>query len=208
MFSNINNRPVIWIRPIQARDNKQISNLIHQTFKEFGMGYGADAVEQYKQVDSMFEHYQNPANHGEYYVLSDREGNIYGGGGFSRLRGTKAAEKICELEKFYFSLNLRAQSLGRELLYHVCMAAIEKGYKVGYIESSPVFKAAARLRKSFGFVDCEPQGNTGKQKTASIFMQLQLDKNKLTEIYNKLSLGKLAKNDDTVNHTPQNRSKL
>lgn len=146
----------IVIREIQAFDNKQIEQVIRSCFHEFKIPLEGTA---YSDIETtrMFESYQN-AN--DAYFVVDKQGKVLGGGGVKPLKDYES--EICEIQKMYFSPEIRGKGLGKQLFERCLQAAKDFGYKQCYIESAPQLKAAIHMYESFGFKHIEGAlGNTG-----------------------------------------------
>ena len=146
----------IIIREIQPDDNKQIEAIIRACFHEFKIPLEGTA---YTDVETprMFESYQNPND--IYYVIAQGK-RILGGGGIKPLRDSQS--EICEIQKMYFSPDIRGKGYGK-LLFEKCLEQAKKlGYKQCYLESASQLKAAIHIYESYGFKHLkEALGNTG-----------------------------------------------
>jgi putative acetyltransferase len=105
----------------------------------------------------MYETYQMPR--ASYWVVSDTCG-IWGGGGIAPLVG--ADGRVCELQKMYFSKDLRGLGWGDRLLRMALDRARYLGFESVYLETMPYMKAAQTLYLRHGFRYLEHAlGNTG-----------------------------------------------
>ncbi|MBU3822555.1 GNAT family N-acetyltransferase [Flavobacteriaceae bacterium XHP0103] len=146
----------IVIREIQPNDNKYIEQVIRSCFHEFKIPLEGTA---YSDIETtrMFESYQNP---NDVYFVVDKQGKVLGGGGVKPLRGYES--EICEIQKMYFSPEIRGNGLGKQLFERCLRAAKDLGYKKCYIESAPQLKAAVHLYGKYGFEHLKGAlGNTG-----------------------------------------------
>ena len=116
-------KDTIVIREIQPGDNAQIEQVIRACFHEFkipleGTAYSDD------ETPKMFESYQNS---NDVYFVIEAQGKILGGGGVKPLKDFET--DICEIQKRYFSPEIRGQGYGK-LMFEKCIkAAKELGYK-------------------------------------------------------------------------------
>lgn len=149
-------KDTIVIREIKSEDNVQIEQVIRACFYEFKIPLEGTAYND-PETSHMFEAYQN--DNDIYYVV-EFKGNIYGGCGIKPLKGFR--KDVCEIQKMYFSPEVRGKGLGR-FMFETCLKTAKKmGYKQCYLESAPQLKDAIRLYKSFGFEYIESAlGNTG-----------------------------------------------
>ncbi|WP_100615569.1 GNAT family N-acetyltransferase [Confluentibacter citreus] len=146
----------IIIREIQPEDNRQIEQVIRACFHEFKIPLEGTA---YSDIETakMFESYQN-AN--EVYFVIDVNGKVLGGGGVKPLKDFET--EICEIQKMYFSPEVRGKGFGKQLFERCLKSAKDLGYKQCYIESASQLKAAIHIYESYGFKHIPGAlGNTG-----------------------------------------------
>ncbi len=146
----------ITIREIKKKDNSQVKNLIEIVMTEFGaVGEGFSIVDP--EVKNMYEAYKDDRS--IYYVL-EKNKEIVGGAGISHLVGTSS--QICELKKMYFLPNIRGKGLSSQLITLCLDFAKNSNYKVCYLETLEVMKAANSLYQKFNFKRLKaPLGSTG-----------------------------------------------
>ena len=144
------------IREIKIEDNLQIESVIKSTFKELGLPLEGTAYEDI-ETTRMFESYHEEK---AIYFVIEENGQVKGGGGIKSL-STKD-NTICELQKMYFSNELRGKGYGQKLL-RICLDAAQKmGYKYCYLETLLELKKAIKLYKKNDFKELKrPMGNTG-----------------------------------------------
>ncbi len=144
------------IREIQAEDNLQIESVIKSTFIELGLPLIGTAYEDI-ETTRMFESYQEEKS---IYFVIEQQGVIKGGGGVKLL--SSLDDSICELQKMYFSIDLRGKGYGKKLLNKCLEAAQEMGYKYCYLETLSQLETAVNLYKQNAFKNLDtPLGNTG-----------------------------------------------
>ncbi|OIQ16331.1 GNAT family N-acetyltransferase [Lacinutrix sp. MedPE-SW] len=144
------------IREIEQQDNAALESVIRACFPEFDIPLEGTAFAD-PETKKMFESYQN--SNDVYYVI-DRDGEILGGAGVKPLEGFE--DRVCEIQKMYFSPKVRGKGLGKKLFKKCLEAAKTLGYKQCYIESAPQLKAAIHIYEYFGFKHLNaPLGNTG-----------------------------------------------
>ncbi len=159
------------IRPLQIEDEAAIAQVIRDVSAEHGLtaakGYGVADPE----LDHLFPLYQGAGR--AYWVITDPQGKILGGGGIAPLQGAK--ESVCELQKMYFLPQLRGKGLGRRLVQQALAFARNAGYRSCYLETTAVLNRATHLYQQLGFRHLEsPLGNTG-HCSCEIHMSLDLD---------------------------------
>ena len=146
------------IRSLQPEDEAAIAQVIRDVSAEHGLtaakGYGvADPG-----LDHLYPLYQGAGR--AYWVITDPQGKILGGGGIAPLQGAK--ESVCELQKMYFLPQLRGKGLGRRLIHQALAFARESGYRSCYLETTAVLDRATHLYQQLGFYHLtSPLGNTG-----------------------------------------------
>lgn len=144
------------IRPIEARDNQRVAQIIRRVMTEFscvGEGYSITDPE----VEQMFESYLG--DKAAFFVI-EHHGQIMGCGGFGPLAGGDGL--TCELKKMYFLTELRGYGMGKQLLNTCISTATEYGYQTMYLETVERMVAANALYQKRGFQQLQgPQGATG-----------------------------------------------
>lgn len=144
------------IRPILPGDNQVLAGVIREVLIEMGVPEKGTALAD-ASLERMYETYQLPRS--SYWVVSDANG-IWGGGGIAPLQG--ADQGACELQKMYFSKDLRGLGWGDRLIRRALDRAQALGYELMYLETMPYMKAAQKLYGRHGFRYLEhPRGNTG-----------------------------------------------
>jgi putative acetyltransferase len=144
------------IREIQVEDNLQIESVIKSTFIELGLPLTRTAYEDI-ETTRMFESYQQEKS---VYFVIDQQGVVKGGGGIKLLANSN--DSICELQKMYFSKDLRGKGYGKKLLSKCLEAAQKMGYKYCYLETLSQLETALDLYKQNAFKNLDtPLGNTG-----------------------------------------------
>lgn len=135
----------ITIRKIQPQDNQGIENVIRNCFYELEIPLTGTAYED-DDIKNMYEAYQHKKD--DYYVVV-KGNDILGGAGIKALKDTNGS--ICELNKMYFSSEIRGLGYGKKLFNKCLDTATELGYKQCYLESGSKLKAAIHIYESFGF---------------------------------------------------------
>ncbi|WP_299335622.1 GNAT family N-acetyltransferase [uncultured Psychroserpens sp.] len=146
----------IVIREIRPEDNPQIEAVIKGCFPEFSIPLKGTAYED-AETPFMYESYQGDKE--VYYVVAnDKE--VFGGGGIKQLKDFDG--NVCELQKMYFSPEIRGKGYGK-LMFEKCLkAAKDFGFETCYLESASQLKAAIHIYESYGFEHrTQPLGNTG-----------------------------------------------
>jgi len=132
------------IRPIEARDDVRVQQIIEQGGREFsaiGEGFGPSDPE----VAAMSQHYQ--AANSAYYVLEAQQ-QVWGCAGIAEF---DAATATCELRKLFVSPQARGQGYGRALAEHCLKQAQALGYQQCYLDTLSTMKQAIGLYQDLGF---------------------------------------------------------
>lgn len=144
------------IRQILPSDNASIEQVIKTVFIEFGLPLVGTAYAD-AETGSMFESYQGL---NEVYYVIEKDGKLYGGAGIKPLRDFES--DVCELQKMYFSKEVRGKGLGKEMMSKCLEKAKVFGFKTCYLETMPLLEAAIHMYESAGFTHIDKAlGNTG-----------------------------------------------
>lgn len=150
------NKNNIKIREITPNDNPLIEKVIRDAFIELNLPLTGTAYAD-PETKKMFESYA--AENEVYFVVSD-EDSVYGGAGIKSLSGLESS--VCELQKMYFSSEIRGLGFGKKVFQRCLDKAKQLGYKQVYIETIPELKTAIHIYEQFGFDYLDgPMGNTG-----------------------------------------------
>lgn len=161
------------IRRIEQADNTQVAAIVRRVLEEHAFNKPGTAYFD-PELDDMFSHYQG---NGQCYLVAVHEATqrVMGGGGYSRLKGTKTQEGLCELQKVYFLPDARGLGLGKKLLEALINQATRDGYQSMYLESAGEFANAVGLYEHLGFSHLDKhKGDTGHQGQCSIYMSRPL----------------------------------
>jgi putative acetyltransferase len=144
------------IRPIEARDDARIAEIIRAVMPEFGATGCGFAIND-PEVDWMSRAYARPRC--AYFVVEDG-GEVLGGGGIAPLDGGDA--DTCELRKMYFLPQARGRGAGAAMMQRCLDAARDLGFRRCYLETLSGMDAAMKLYDRSGFrrIDA-PMGDTG-----------------------------------------------
>lgn len=132
----------IIIRPIQKKDNGQLSSIIRTIFEEFGAPK-ENSVYSDKATDFLFETFSE--NKKSEYFVAEQNGKILGGCGYFPTEGLPA--DCAEIVKFYLCPDSRGMKIGTKLFSLAEECAKLAGYKKLYIESFPQFSSAVSMYK-------------------------------------------------------------
>ena len=147
-----------FLRPIEARDDAAVRQIIETVMPQFGAGGAGFAIHDV-EVKAMFNAYQVPR---ACYFVVEQNGVVTGGAGIAALEGTGAETKVCELRKMYFLPELRSLGAGSALMQTCLDAARRFNYSQVYLETLNGMDAAVKLYERPGFERLNaPMGATG-----------------------------------------------
>ncbi len=150
-------KSTINIREIEPQDNEQLERVIRAVFPEYKLPMVGTAYED-NETPRMYESYQKE---NEVYFVVVQDGIVQGGAGIKQLNNFED-DKVCELQKMYFSPIVRGKGYGRKLFQKCLDEAESLGYKKCYLESASQLKEAINMYESFGFKHLEGAlGETG-----------------------------------------------
>ena len=144
------------IRPIDIKDNHELSLVIRSVLIEMGVPKTGTAYED-EELDAMYEAYLGLKT--IYYVVIEGK-KILGGAGIAPLK--EGDPSVCELQKMYFSPKARGKGIGQKMIDACINFSKSNDFKLCYIETMPNMEAAQKLYKKLGFKYIDyPMGNTG-----------------------------------------------
>lgn len=133
------------IREIEAKDNRDVENVIRTCLIEFGANHEGTAWAD-PNLGRFSEIYNTPGN--KYWVAEDENGKIVGGVGIGELEG---AEDVCELQKMYCLKEARGTGIAHELI-QIAFDYAKDYYKSCYLETLDNMIAAQKFYEKHGFV--------------------------------------------------------
>ena len=144
------------IREIQFNDNQKLAEIIREVLIEFGVPKVGTAYED-MALNNMFNTYDNEKS--RYFVVSNGK-EILGGAGIMHLQNSN--ENICELQKMYFTPEVRGRNIGSKMMKICLQQAKNYGYEKCYLETLPYMIGARKLYQKVGFKSLDaPLGDTG-----------------------------------------------
>ncbi|GAA4299063.1 GNAT family N-acetyltransferase [Nibribacter koreensis] len=146
----------IQFRPIEAKDNQPLANLIRQVFREFKIDRPGTVYTD-PTTDNLYGLFQIQASA---YLVAEEDGLIMGGCGVYPTDGLP--EGYAELVKFYLAADARGKGIGYQLLLKSIGLAQEFGYTHLYLESFPELAKAVSMYEKAGFKPVQHAlGNSG-----------------------------------------------
>jgi len=144
------------IREIQSEDNPKIAKAIREVLIEYGVPKVGTAYADII-LDTLSEAYTD--KNSIYYVI-EKDNKIYGGAGIKQLDNYDG--NICELQKMYFSPEVRGIGLGSKMMKICLEKAKDFGFNQCYLETLTYMEEARKLYRKSGFNDLKsPMGDTG-----------------------------------------------
>lgn len=133
------------IREIEARDNKEIENVIRTCLIEFGANHEGTAWTD-PNLGRFSEIYNKKGN--KYWVAENKEGKIIGGVGIGKLEGV---DKVCELQKMYCLPETRGTGISHRLM-DTALEYAKKYYNKCYLETLSNMIAAQKFYEKYEFI--------------------------------------------------------
>jgi len=144
------------IRPIEKKDNKQITAVIREVLIALGVPKVGTAYAD-AALNDMYAAYDSEK---AIYFVVEENGVIIGGAGIAQLDNYEG--NICELQKMYFLETARGRGIGSKMIDKCIAKAIEFGFEKCYLETMTYMDAAQKLYRKSGFSIIDgPLGNTG-----------------------------------------------
>ncbi len=154
------------IRPLQAKDNAAIAQIIRDVSKEFGLAPESGFAVADPILDDLFTVYNQP--NAQYWVVVDENDQVLGGGGISPLKGD---HNILEIQKMYFLPTVRGFGFAKKILENAFIFTKENGFKSCYLETTKELWQAVKLYEKLGFEHLtQPRGNTDHSHACEIWM--------------------------------------
>lgn len=132
------------IRAIEARDNKQVENIIRTCLIEFGGNHEGTAWAD-PDLGRFSEIYNTEGNC--YWVAEDEAGNVVAGVGIGELEGLP---DVCELQKMYCLPEARGTGVAHRLMT-IALKYAKLYYKRCYLETLDNMTAAQKFYEKYGF---------------------------------------------------------
>lgn len=132
------------IREIEAKDNKQVENVIRTCLIEYGANHEGTAWAD-PDLGRFSEIYNKPGH--KYWVAIDENENVVGGVGIGDLLG---AEGVCELQKMYCLKEARGTGISHKLI-ELALNYAKEFYSKCYLETLDNMVAAQKFYEKYDF---------------------------------------------------------
>ena len=143
------------IREIEAKDNKEVENIIRTCLVEFGANHEGTAWAD-PNLGRFSEIYNSEGN--KYWVAEDEKGKVVAGVGIGKLDGI---DDVCELQKMYCLKETRGTGVAHKLM-KIALDYAKRYYSRCYIETLSNMVAAQKFYEKYGFEKLdEPLVKTG-----------------------------------------------
>lgn len=142
------------IRNIKNDDDAFIAEIIRANFRLYDLAKPGTAYFD-PELDHLSNYYNATAMR-EYFILTDDEGKVLGGGGFGECT---VFDETAEMQKLYLSEEAKGKGYGRELIERIEKEALEHGYKQLYIETHTVLATAIKVYEHMGYSRIEKPAN-------------------------------------------------
>lgn len=156
----------ITIRPIEARDNAALAEIIMSVFGEYGLlgqegfSFSDPILHQLSDVYSQ---------QGSAYWVVELDGIVSGGVGIAPME-----DGYCELQKLYFLPSVRGMGIARRMVITALEFARQQGYAYCYLESTATLKASLKLYESVGFEYVEERVGASGHHACEVLMLKKL----------------------------------
>jgi putative acetyltransferase len=143
-------------RPIEQKDNAEISALIKKVFREFKIDMPGTVYTD-PTTDALFELFETV---GSAYFVAEENGALLGGCGIFPTAGLP--DGYAELVKFYLAAEARGKGTGNQLMQMSMDWAKTFGYTNLYLESFPELAKAVSMYERAGYKNIDHAlGNSG-----------------------------------------------
>ena len=132
------------IREIEAKDNKEIEQIIRSCLIEFGANHEGTAWAD-SNLGRFSKIYNTPGN--KYWVAIDENENLIGGVGIGKLEGV---DGVCELQKMYCLPEARGIGVAHKLI-EIALTYAKNYYSRCYLETLENMVAAQKFYEKYGF---------------------------------------------------------
>ncbi|MBP5606945.1 MAG: GNAT family N-acetyltransferase [Lachnospiraceae bacterium] len=136
-------------REITESDNVYAAALVRDNLDKLNLNIPGTAYYD-EGLDHLSDQYGR--EDARYYVLTDDNGRVVGGIGFSKLSFMK---DTAELQKLYLDDSVKGSGLGYEMISFIEDRMREAGFKHSYLETHDNLKAAVHIYEKSGYRSIE-----------------------------------------------------
>ena len=123
------------IREINREDDKRLAQIIRRAFETHDLVIPGTAYFD-PELDHLSEYYEHDTDNRKYFVMTEDDGTLVGGVGFSRIDGF---EDCVEMQKLYLDDSVKGRGYGRQLVEYLEKAALDMGVAVIGGITFPIF---------------------------------------------------------------------
>lgn len=134
------------IRKITAEDDKDMARLIRENLEKHALNIPGTAYFD-ECVDCLSGYYLSREK-GNYYVLTNEDGEVLGGVGFDEI---SFIEGCAEVQKLYLADSVKGRGLGYKLMEFVEAQICQAGFERAYLETHKNLKTAIHLYEKIGY---------------------------------------------------------
>lgn len=135
------------IREINREDDKRLAQIIRRAFETHDLVIPGTAYFD-PELDHLSKYYEQDTDNRSYFVMTEDDGTLVGGVGFSRIDGF---EDCVEMQKLYLDDSVKGRGYGRQLVEYLEKAALDMGFKQMYLETHSNLAVAIAMYKKMGF---------------------------------------------------------
>lgn len=146
LFRKRKNNNVI-IREITRDDDKRIAEIIRKTLESHNLVIPGTAYFD-PELDHLSTYYSQDTDNRKYFIMTEDDGTLVGGVGFSKIEGFK---DCVEMQKLYLDDAGRGRGYGRQMVEHLEATALELGFKQMYLETHSNLAVAIAMYENMGF---------------------------------------------------------
>ena len=132
-------------REITEKDNAAVAALVRHNLEKLNLNIPGTAYYD-EGLDHLSDQYGR--EDAGYYVLTDENGKVVGGIGFSKL---PFMEDTAELQKLYLDDSVKGSGLGYDMIRYIEERMRDAGFKHSYLETHDNLKAAVHIYEKCGY---------------------------------------------------------
>lgn len=133
------------IRPIEARDNGAIEQIIKRSLESFQLDVPGTAY--YDPELGQLSTYYEKHHRANYWVVENENGKVIGGVGIAPFKDYNG---ICELQKLYIAPEAQGKGLAKQLM-DTALDFASNHYEYCYLETTSILQTANELYKRYEF---------------------------------------------------------
>lgn len=156
------------IRPIEARDDAAIANIIRRNLEAYGLDRPGTAYFD-PELDHLSEYYSAAPERA--YFVAELDGVVAGGAGASPVAGVMGT---AELQKLYVAPEAQRSGIATKLTLAVEDFARSAGFRALYLETHHDLTAAIALYRALGYAEDSKPLPGSPHTTMDVFFKKEL----------------------------------